>query len=154
MIRKIATLLLLALVGCLPEGRVYEKHKELSPEVQWLRSDTRTFEVPIEDNSVPYDMGLTFRFVNGYQYPHAKVKVTETSPSGKVTEMEYDMIVVDQNGDYIGEPGLDIWDSEHKVAPSKTFEETGTYTYEIAHAMPRDTLNLAMEIGIVLDKAK
>ena len=144
----------LAFIACQPEGRVYTKHKELSPNVEWLKKDSRKFEVPIENKEQAYNLSLTFRYATGYQFEVAKVKVTETSPSGEQTVNEYDLKIRDKNGEYLGEPGYDIWDSEHPVETNKTYTETGTYTYEIEHNMPVDPLNFAMEIGVVLDKAE
>ena len=150
------TILILAtgLIGCQPEGRIYSEHKELSPDVEWLKEDKREFNVALEDNSPLYNLSLSFRYATGYQYQVARVKVTETSPSGKESVNEYELKVRDENGEYIGDPGLDIWDSEHLVEPDKKYQETGTYTYLIEHTMPADPLNYAMEIGLIVDKAK
>lgn len=142
----------MSLMACEPEGRIYNEHKELSPEVEWLKKDVREFKVPITDNSQPYKMSLSFRYATGYPYQTANVKVTEISPSGKESIKEYELKVREANGDYIGEPGFDIWDSEHLVEPHKTFEETGTYTYVMEQNTPVDPLNFAMEIGLILDK--
>jgi gliding motility-associated lipoprotein GldH len=142
----------LGLFACQQEGRIYVDHQELSPNIEWLQKDKREFKVPIEDNSIDYKMSLSFRYASGYQYKVAKVKVTEISPSGKESVNEYDLKVRKDNGDYIGEPGFDIWDSEHVVTPKIKYEETGTYTYVIEHIMPSDPLNFAMEVGVVLDK--
>ncbi len=155
MIRLLTLLaMMIGLIACQPEGRIYVKYQELSPMVEWLKKDAREFKVPIKDNNIAYNMSLSFRYANGYQYQVAKVKVTETSPSGKETVKEYDLKVRENNGDYIGEPGYDIWDSEHLVEPNKKYEETGTYTYVIEHNMLSDPLNFAMEIGVILDKVK
>ncbi len=144
----------ICLIACQPKGRIYVKHQKLSPMVEWLKKDIREFKVPIIDNSIAYNMSLSFRYANGYQYQVAKVKVTETSPSGKEMVKQYDLKVRKDNGDYIGDPGYDIWDSEHLVEPNKKYEETGTYTYLIEHNMPNDPLNFAMEVGVILDKVK
>jgi len=154
--KKLLTVLVIAigLMSCEPDGSVYVEHQELSPELEWLKKDVRTFKVPVTDNNQVYNLSLSFRYATGYQYPTANVKVTETSPSGKETIKEYDLKVREENGDYIGEPGFDIWDSEHLVEANKKYEETGTYIYVIEQNTPVDPLNFAMEIGIVLDKAK
>ena len=143
-----------SLMACEPDGRVYVDHQELSPELEWLKKDVRTFKVPVEDNAVAYNLSLSFRYITGYQYQTAQVKVTETSPSGVETVSKYDLKVRDANGDYLGEAGLDIWDSEHLVESNKKYAEKGTYTYVIEQNTPVDPLNFAMEIGVVLDKVK
>ena len=103
------------LSSCQPEGRVYIEHQELSPDVEWLKKDSRTFQVPITSTEKAYDLSLSFRFSTGYQYKNAAVKMTEISPSGLETIKEYDLVLRADNGDYIGDPGYDIWDSEHLV---------------------------------------
>lgn len=127
--KKLLIILAIAtsLLACQSEDRIYIEHQDLSPELEWLKKDVRTFKIPIKDNSINYDMSLSFRFTNGYQYQTANVKVTETSPSGKETVKEYELKVREANGDYIGEAGYDIWDSEHLVEANKKYEETGTY---------------------------
>ena len=154
--KKLLTVLAIAtsLIACQSEDRIYIEHQELSPQVEWLKKDVRTFKVPVSDNSQTYNMSLSFRYTTGYQYQTANVKVTETSPSGKESVKEYDLKVREANGDFIGEPGFDIWDSEHLVEANKKYEETGTYTYVIKQNTPVDPLNFAMEIGVILDRAK
>jgi len=142
------------ITACTPEGRIYEKHKELSPNLEWLQKDMREFKVPIENISQPYQMSLTFRYATGYQFRTVNVQVTEITPAGGEKVNEYTLTVRNENGEYIGEPGYDIWDSEHVVETNKTYTETGTYTYRITHIMPQDPLNFAMEIGMILDEVK
>lgn len=143
-----------SLLGCQSENRVYNEHQELSPELEWLKKDVKEFNVPVEDISIAYIMSLSFRYAEGYQYQTAKVKVTETSPSGKVTIKSYALKVREANGDYIGEAGMDIWDSEHLIEPYIKYKETGTYTYAIEQNTAVNPLNYAMEIGVILDKGK
>ena len=152
--RKLITFLGLAtiLLACQPKNRIFIEHKELSPNVEWLKKDAREFKVPIDDIDMIYNLVVSFRYANGYQYQTANVKVTETSPSGKETVANYELKVRKANGDYIGEPGYDIWDSEHIVEPNKKYAEKGTYTYVIEQNTPVDPLPFAMEIGLILDK--
>lgn len=147
-----ALALLICLTACKPEGRVFVEHKKLSPDYEWFKKDTREFKVPIEDNAIAYNLSLAFRFADGYQYRVAKVNVTEISPSGVETARQYELKVRDENDKFIGDAGFDIWDSEHLIVPNKKYPEAGTYTYVIEHAMPKDPLIFAMEIGVVLDK--
>ena len=154
--KKLLTVLAIAtsLLACQSEDRIYIEHQELSPEVGWFKKDVRTFKVPVLDNSLAYNLSLSFRYTTGYQYETANVKVTETSPGGIESVKEYDLKVREANGDYIGEPGFDIWDSEHLVEANKKYNETGIYTYVIEQNTPVDPLNFTMEIGVILDKAK
>lgn len=147
-------LILFTFISCKPEGRVYENHKDLSPEIEWKKEDARTFEVPVEDKSIGYDLSIGLRYAQGYPWNACRILVKETSPSGKERKYQHTLKVRADNGDYIGEPGYDIWDSTHLVEKNKKYEEEGVYTYTIQHDMPKDPLPYVMEIGIIVDKAK
>lgn len=144
----------LLLFSCEPEGRIFSEHKELSPNIEWLREDSREFKVQIDDVSKDYNLGLSFRYATGYQFKTADVEVTEISPSGNNLVTEYSLKIREDNGDYIGEPAVDIWDSEHTVQSGKKYTEEGTYTYIIKHNMINDPMNYAMEIGLFVDESK
>ena len=153
---RLLTTLIIAIVffACQPEGRIFAEHQELSPGLEWLKKDTREFKVPVNDNSLVYNMSLSFRYINGFEHSFVKVKITETSPGGIEVVKEYDLKVREDNGDYIGEVAYEIWDSEHMIEPNIKYKETGTYTYVIEHNMPDDPLSYAMEIGVILDNVR
>lgn len=150
--KVIVLLLLVIFVSCQPEGRIYVEHQKLSPDVEWLKEDTKEFILPVEDKDMKYKMSLSFRYATGYQFKTAKVKLLEISPSGKEQTFRYSLKIREENGEYIGDPGYDIWDGEHMIESQKQFEEIGEYTYVIGHEMPNDPLYFAMEIGIILDQ--
>ena len=145
-------LITILLSGCNPKGRIYSKHKELSKDLEWLKKDVIKFNAPIDDNSLSYNLSLSFRYAYGYQFNIMKVSVTEISPSGKQITNNYDLIIKAENGDYIGDPGYDIWDSEHLIVENKHYDEVGVYKYIIEHNMPNDPVNFAMEIGLIIDE--
>ncbi len=120
--------------------------------MEWLKSDTKTFTVNIEDNSVSYNLQSTFRYITGYPFESALVKLTITSPSGSEKTTEHEFKLRDENGDYVGTPGLDIWDSEHTLFTSYKFEETGTYEFTFEHNMPVEPFTHVLDIGLIIDK--
>lgn len=152
--KKLAIILFLGLtiLSCQSENRVYNEHKELSPQLEWLKKDVRTFVVPVDNTDASYDLGLSFRYAEGFPFKTMKVNVLEIAPSGKESVKEYELKVVDENGEHIGEVSLDIWDSEHVIEANKKYTEKGKYTYKIEHAMPVDPVGATMEIGVILDK--
>ena len=154
--RKIAAIvvMLICMVGCSIEGRYYAEYKELSPMEEWLKKDVIMFKVPIEKDNLEYNMSLAYRYVVGHSHEIVKVKITETTPSGKVESVEYDLNMLDENGYYKGDGSLGIIDTEHLILANKTFKEKGTYNYKIEHMMPNDPIKFAVEIGLVLDQGK
>ena len=142
----------LSLFSCQSENRIYSENQELSPEVEWLKSDVKTFKVKIDDILSSYNQTIFFRYAEGFSSKSLNVKVTEISPSNKTTVEHFELIVVDENGEYIGEPAVSIWDSEHLVAKSKKFNEKGTYTFIFEPETPKQKVDFAMEIGLAFDK--
>ncbi len=145
----ICTLLLSA---CTPENRIYEKHQSLSPDIEWLKEDVKTFEVNIMDPKSTYQFNIAFRYAQGYPWNEARVIMEEISPSGEKSTNTHSLKVRESNGEYIGEPGFDIWDSTHLIDPEKEYNETGKYTYIISHDMPKVEFPFAMEVGLIIDK--
>lgn len=152
--KKIAYTFLIGLIfmSCNSNTRIYSEHKELSPQMEWKKEDVRSFNLSIDNTENIYDLSLSFRYMEGFPSKSMNVKVTEVSPDGKETSKEYELKVRDENGEYIGEPALDIWDSEHLIEPDKKYTEKGKYTYIIEPVMPTDPVQNVMEIGVILDK--
>lgn len=140
------------MTACLPENRVFEEHSKLSPEVEWKREDVKTFEVEITDTTARYEFSIAFRFAEGYPYKDVSVILRETTPLGEESVRKCELIVRTADGEYFGKPGYDIWDSTHLLDEKRQYHEPGVYTYTIEHAMLKDPLPLAMEIGIIVDK--
>ena len=138
-------------IGCQSKSRIYSENQELSPQMEWVKSDVKTFKVKIDDPKKLYKMSLAFRYTEGFSSKVLKVKVTEIAPSKKENVKTYNLNIINEKGEYIGEPGLDIWDSEHIVEKDKKYIEKGVYSYRIEHQMSSDVLNMAMEIGVMLD---
>ncbi|MFW5821552.1 MAG: hypothetical protein ACOCWA_09685 [Bacteroidota bacterium] len=155
MIRLLLSLFLLtfSLFSCQPGNREYINHKDLSPGLKWVKEDVREFEVPVENTDVAYDMLLSFRYASGFSHQFLKVKVTEVSPDGNERVETYDLKIRDDQGNYIGDPALEIWDSEHLIEKNKKYGASGIYTYRIEHNMPDDPVTSVMEIGLILDRS-
>lgn len=154
--KKIAGILVMltCMAGCSLEGRDYAEYKELSPMEEWLRKDIIEFKIPIEKENQEYNMSLAYRYVVGHKHESVKVKVSETSPSGKEESLEHDLNMLDESGYYKGDGSLGIIDTEHLVSANKVFKEKGIYTYKIEHLMPNNPIEFATEIGMILDRVK
>jgi gliding motility-associated lipoprotein GldH len=141
-------------LSCQSKNRIYSEHQTLSPNYEWLKKDKRSFTVPINDKKQKFNLSLSFRYANGYPYKSALVNLEIKSPSGEINQKNYELIVRKDDGSYIGNAGYDIWDSEHLIEKDIAFTEKGEYTFTLSQVTPDDPLNFAMEIGVILDKAK
>jgi gliding motility-associated lipoprotein GldH len=143
---------LTSLLSCQPGNRIYSKNQDLSPQLTWSRKDVKTFVIPVEEIDQEHTLRIAFRYAEGFPYESMLIQVREIAPSGEETVSPYTLTVRNKKGEYIGEPGLDIWDSEHVVDTKKKYTEKGEYTYKIEQAMTLDPVQLVMEIGMILDR--
>ena len=150
----LVTFTIMILASCSDGNRIYEEHQDLSPDVEWLKKDVRIFEAEITDVSIPYNISLAFRYATGYPFDIAKIKVTHVNPDGEELSKTYDLQIRDKEGNYLGEAGYDIWDSEHLIEEGVLFNKAGKYTFKVEHDMPYDPLVMAMEVGVIIDKMK
>jgi hypothetical protein len=74
------------------------------------------------------------------------------SPSGEVIQKEYTLKIKDDEGNYIGEAGMDLWDSNHLADPQLNLHEIGEYTIKLTHNMAMNPLPYVMELGVIIDK--
>ena len=150
--RSIFYLLLILGVSSCGNDVYFEQNQELSPKLQWQKSDKKTFNVRVDDLASKFQMKLNFRYVEGFAHKTFKVKVTEISPSKVITVNSYELEIISPDGEYIGEPALDIWDSQHEIGAPVAFKEKGNYTYILEYEGETNALAFAMEIGIVIEK--
>ena len=152
--KKIITLsiLLTVLCSCQSKNIVFEENQQLSPGLEWLTKDIKTFNFDLKDSKAKYKSYLLFRFTEGFQYKSIKVKVTQISPSNIEKSTIVNLKIINDKGEYIGEPALDIWDSEHLINENLTFLENGQYKFIIESLFPSKSLHSAMEIGLRIEK--
>ena len=142
------------LFSCSDQRTVFEQHQELSDNIQWNRSDIKSFTIPISDNSKPFRFLVAFRYATGFYYANMLMRLTETDPEGNITITDLDIPTRNEKGEWIGDAGYDIMDLEYEIMNEKNFPVLGNYTYTIEHTMAEDTLHYAMEVGLVLRQMK
>ena len=154
MMNKVISLsiVLTVLCSCQSKNIVFEENQQLSPGLEWLTKDIKTFNFESKDSKTNYKSYLLFRFVDGFQYKSFKVKVTQISPSNIEKSTIVNLKIINDNGEYIGEPALDIWDSEHVINENLSFSENGQYKFKIESLFPSVSLPSAMEIGLRIEK--
>lgn len=117
----------------------------------WRKSEAKNFELEVE-KPISATGKMVLRYVEGYQFDNAMVKISYVSPSKQLNEATYQIKVKDQNGDYLGEPALEMWDVEYEIPNKFALTEAGTYQFKLEHVMPVDNLPFVLEVGFVLKK--
>lgn len=143
----------IGLLAC-NNNKVYDEHKELSPNLQWSKDLKIEFTPEITDLDAGYKMTIAFRHAQGYSYKNLSLIATTVSPSGQTSQKHYDLEMIDENNDYKGEGMGDIWDVEVPVEQNYKFSETGAYHITFEYDMPVDPLHMAVDLGLIIEKEK
>jgi len=142
----------IGIMGCNP-NRIYNEHFETGESFQWFKKDKKTFNVNIEDATQKYNVYITFRYATGFAKNEAPVTLSQKTPSGESTTNDYALKIRDDKGDYIGEPGYDIWDSEHMILAEVSLE-AGTHEFILEHNNGEGTLFPVLDVGLIVEKVE
>lgn len=147
-------ILLLLIAGSIAcnSNRIYEEYNRDFSTLQWEKNKKIEFTPEIRETQFNYKLSLVFRHVYGFQFRDMSVRITETTPSGKITSKEYSLHVMNNDSHYLAECLGDICDLESVLENNTKFSEAGRYTYTIEHTMPLEVLPDVMEVGLVIEK--
>lgn len=133
---------------------VYEEHVEI-PGKGWYKDSVISFEVEISDTSSGYELMLYLR--NNDDYPYSNIYFFRSVASDRGTEFgdtaEY--LLADPYGKWLGKGTGAIRSHEWPYRESKVFfNQSGTYTFSLQHAMRTDYLEGVESVGLGVFKAE
>jgi len=133
-------------------NRVYREYdKESFPSYLWQRGQEIKFNPTIKDVSKTYELVLGLRHVYGLKMRTLAINVQQISPSGKESNKEYQLTLIDERGEYTSSCGGDLCDIEVTVERDIKFDEAGEYTFIVTHNMPLDRIPGIMEVGLIIN---
>jgi gliding motility-associated lipoprotein GldH len=107
---------------------------ETIPEI-WNKDKTVSFKVNPPDSTNAYNLFVNLRNTNAYKYSNLFLIVEMNFPHGKniVDTLEYKM--AEPNGEFLGTGFSSIKENKLWYKEGVIFNENGTYTVNIKHAM-------------------
>lgn len=136
-IRNIATLILgiTTLISC-NQDAVFDQYQTISGG--WDINTPVTFTIENPDTLLDYDVFITLRNTNEYQYNNLFLITALDFPHGKkfVDTLEYTMAAPD--GSWLGQGFNDVKESKLWYREGVRFRESGTYTMSISHAVRKN----------------
>lgn len=123
-------------------------------QLQWKSDQIITVKLNIDDTRQKYNMLVGLRHASNIQMGAVKVKIKQTSPSGKTLEKEYILPLRDkETGDLLGSAMGDMCDTDTPIGKDVQFDEKGIYTFDISQLMG-DDISPFLEAGIILNQIK
>lgn len=140
------------LISC-SEKTEYSKFIRLPENHRWFKTDTKTFEFTIDDDSKFYNVIFEFSHISDYQFASVPIKIDVMNPTGEEEFHHIDFNIIDKNGKPLADCGGDICDMSMNIL-EKTKLQKGKYTIKISHDFDKPYLPNVIGIGIKVKELK
>lgn len=140
-----------SIISC-KEIDVYEKNTSI-PNYEWKSSFAATGSFNITDTNSLYNIFITLRHTDAYEYNNLWLMVGLQNPGDTLHFQRIDLpLGNDQNG-WEGTGMNDIWDVRKKLNEQPLqFKKPGVYSFVIKQVMRDDPLKNIMSAGMRIEK--
>lgn len=121
-----------ALVSC-DSNRVFDVYKPL-PNV-WHKDTVVSFNISPPDSTNAYNLFVNLRNTNAYKYNNLFLIVEMVFPHGKIVNDTLEYRMAEPSGKLLGTGLASVKENKLWYKEGVVFNETGTYTVNIQHAM-------------------
>jgi gliding motility-associated lipoprotein GldH len=142
----------LFLIAC-KSNKIFEQYKDIDNN-KWSRDNVISFNVNIEDISIPYDVSLAIRHSSYYVWADIMVNMTVIYPSEEERTKDHDLMLRNKDGSFKAEGAGDLWDITFPIFSSFKFTETGKYQFKVQNIMPQPVTEDIMQVGLIVKKSK
>ncbi|NQY04863.1 MAG: hypothetical protein HRT68_01350 [Flavobacteriaceae bacterium] len=143
--------LVLFFVACNPNQIYRETNKEL-PLNRWMRNDPQVFTAKIVNINELYDVNLNFGHIYGFQFKEVPMEITIETPSGELIKKEFNLQILNDQKEDIGDCLGDICDVKYTFLESYDFQEQGNYTFTVSNNFDNMFLTNVLAVGIEILK--
>lgn len=117
----------------------------------WKKSEPISFDIELDSGS-PYDCIIIIRHTTGFHLKQIPINLT-ISDSTLSYSSEVVIPILSDEGEYLGEGSVDLWDVEFAAMDSLNLPK-GNYKAELSQLTHLDEIQLIMEVGIMIKRAK
>ncbi len=144
-------MLLTALVSCGPQTLLTETAQ--IEKGLWLFDDGRTVTCEVTDTLTPYNFHVLLRHGANYKYQNLILYFKQYYPNNTYTVDTINCPLAENSGIWYGSGIGDLLDNRIMFKRNVQFPMTGTYNFELQHAMRSDTVEEIYDIGILIEGA-
>jgi gliding motility-associated lipoprotein GldH len=134
---------------------LYEKTVTI-PGHSWKSGFKPSFTFTIKDTAVPYQLFLTLRHNDKYNYNNIFVNIITRQPGQDSTQTaRYDLPLATNEKGWLGTGMDDIYEHRIPLTPSNQsfyFRKKGEYIFTIEQIMREDPLSNVLNVGLRLEK--
>jgi gliding motility-associated lipoprotein GldH len=133
---------------------LYEKTVTIK-KMEWKRSYKPVFKFEIKDTAVAYQLFVTFRHSDRYNFNNVWVNLYTLSPDGESGKAQYELPLANNEKGWLATGMDDIY--EHRIALTPLnqdfrFKRAGIYVFTLEHIMREDPLLQVLNVGLRIEK--
>ncbi len=117
----------------------------------WLADEPEVFTFQINDTTQAYDFLLNLRHGDAYPFSNLYLFVQLDFPNGKRSVDTLECVLADSRGQWNGKKTGQLVDHRIMLNARRIFPMTGTYHFQVRHAMRVDPLTEIHDLGFTLD---
>ncbi len=140
---------ILALTAC-NHATFFSDHQRVDEE-GWNMNDDVRFDVDIKDTSRMYDFYIDVRNLSDYPYSNLFLFITTTFPDHAVRRDTLECPLADVYGNWYGKGAGKYIDGRYPLHGRVIFPQSGTYCFQIAHAMRDTNITGIKNIGLHIE---
>jgi gliding motility-associated lipoprotein GldH len=146
----VAGILLVGLFSC-NTGVLFEKNIPLESGT-WPMNNKLTFEVSIQDTTLPYDFYLNLRHNDDYEFSNLFLFIDTYYPNAAYTRDTVEILLANAAGQWFGEGFGELKEIRVLLKKQVYFPAAGNYTFSVAQAMRAENLKGIEDFGIRIEK--
>ncbi|WP_237073662.1 gliding motility lipoprotein GldH [Mucilaginibacter mali] len=141
------------LTGCSDPKAVFDQNTMIANH-NWGYVNNVVYNVPITDNSVPYNLYFNLRVTGDYKYANMFVLLHTTGPDKKPHVMRYELKLAAQTGEWLGSGSGNLYSYQIPFEGHFKFPAKGTYRFVIEQNMRDNPLHEVSDVGLRVEKAE
>ncbi len=152
-LRFLPCLLFILFFGSCVSIDEFEKNAKI-PSQQWYYKNVPEFTFHVSDTIALYNIYLTLRHTDKYNYNNIWLRLGITRPGDSATFQNANLILANDATGWEGSGLNDIFEVRKLISRGPVpFNRPGDYTISVAHIMRENPLENILNVGIRIEKA-
>ncbi len=132
---------------------VLEKNVSIKDHA-WQSSVKPSVNFIIEDTASLYNLYITLRHFDAYNYNNIWIKCTVKNPGTSATNTrQYNLTLATNEKGWLGTGMDDIFENRILIQPRTRFTQPGEYNFVLEQIMREDPLKHVLNVGLRIEKA-
>lgn len=128
----------------------YNEYKAVNVNA-WKSTDTLTYDVDIKDVKAVYDIVISVRYQNNYEFSNLWLSILNSSDNTN-EPLRFEMPLFKKDGKPYGEKSGSLYTQAIHFKKQFTFSKAGKNTLKIVQLMRKDPLDGISDVGVIIDK--